>query len=143
MVRLTQGMMMHRHSRWLVLAAGYLLVQGIGGLAWWGMLWFWPETRECFLAPGSPDAALLAFAAPDLLLFVGGSLAVAYGLWAGRAWAWPVLCVHAGAAMYAALYCLSLWRLAPQTWWGAALMGPSLVVPALIAWWFRPGRETP
>lgn len=125
----------------LVAAVGYLASQGIGGLAWWVMLLIWPESRGYFLAPGSPDTSLLAFAAPDLLLFVGGSLAAAYGLGTNRAWAWPVLLLHTGAALYAALFAVSLCWLAPNTWLGAALMGPSLVVPALIAWRLRPGKR--
>lgn len=131
--------MMTTNSRLTALAAvGYLAAQGIGGLAWWGMLFTWPQTRQWFLPPEAPGASLLAFAVADLLLFAGGSLAAAYGLAQRCRWAWPVLCIHSGAAIYAALYALSLAWLAPRTWLGAALMAPSLIVPALIVWQFRP-----
>jgi len=98
----------------------------------------WPASRSPFLAADAPDATLLAFIWADLLLFVGGSLVGGMGLLANREWAWPVLCVHTGAAVYAALYCLTLWFLDPHAWLGGVLMSPSLVVPPLITWHFRP-----
>src|SRR5947208_17162701 len=86
------------------LAVWFLIVQGAGVLAWWLVLLFFPPARAPFMAPGAPDATLLAFLGADLLLYAGGSFAAAYGLGRRRPWAWPVLCFHAGAAAYAALY---------------------------------------
>lgn len=120
------------------LAVTYLTLQGTGGLAWWGMLLCWPASRLLFTATNAPEATLLALGTPDMLLYVGGSLFSAFGLAARRVWAFPILCVHSGAAAYAALYCLTLWCLDPSTWIGAVVMLPSLVVPPLISWHFRP-----
>jgi hypothetical protein len=91
------------------------------------------------MVTGAPDSTLLAFAAPDGILFIGAAGASAYGFWAGRRWAWPLLCVHAGAAGYAALYC---WLLVGLTGGdgllGAVLMSPSLIIPGLLVWELRP-----
>lgn len=124
-------------------AVGYLTLQGLGGLAWWSMLWGWPASRTWFMASGSPASTLWAFAPADLLLFVAGSLLAAYGLGRRRRWAWGLLCLHAGAAAYAALYCLALGWLDSSAWLGALLMCPSLLVPPLLAWLLRPWRDEP
>ncbi len=117
----------------------YLLAQAVGAAVWWCVLLASPPARAPFKAAGAPDATLLAFVVADLALFVGTSAACAYGLWAERRWAWPLLCVHAGAAGYAALYC---WTLVGFTdgdgLLGAVLMSPSLVVPGLLTWRLRP-----
>ena len=118
----------------------YLALQGVLALAWWVVLLVAPETRRHFLAPGAPDVTLLAFLIPDVILFAGASMLAAYGLARGTAWAWPVLCLHAGAAAYAALYCIGLTLMSSGgAWFGAALMAPSLVVPPWLAWRLRPG----
>jgi hypothetical protein len=118
----------------------YLALQGVLALAWWVMLLVAPDTRRHFLAPAAPDITLLAFLIPDVVLFAGAALLAAYGLARGAAWAWPVLCLHAGAAAYAALYCIGLTVLTRGGGWlGAVLMAPSLVVPPWLAWRLRPG----
>ena len=90
------------------------------------------------MAPNAPDATLLAFLGADLLLYAGGSFAAAYGLSRRRPWAWPVLCIHAGAAAYAALYGLALPLFSGGGWLGAALMTPSLIVLPVLVWRLRP-----
>jgi len=122
----------------------FLLAEAVGAVAWWCLLLGWPAARAPFMARGAPDATLLAFAAPDAVLFVATAGAGAGGLWARRPWAWPLLCAHAGAAGYAALYC---WALVGLTGGdgllGAVLMSPSLVVPGVLAWGLRPGGGRP
>lgn len=115
------------------MARAYLVAQGLGGLGWWLVLWGWQPAREPFLAGGAPDSTLLAFAAADLVFFVGGSLAAAACVGSRHRWAAAVLWTHAGAASYAAMYCLLLAWMEPGAWLGAAMMSPSLVVPLLIA----------
>ncbi len=122
------------------LGVSFLVVQGLGGLAWWVVLLTFPKARVFFVAPGAPEVTLLAFAIADLILYVGGSLAAAYGLIRYRAWAWPILCVHAGAAAYASLYVLTLAAWSGRVTVGAAFMAPSLVVPPYLAWRLRPSR---
>ena len=122
------------------LGAAFLLVQGLGGLAWWIVLLTVPASRRFFLAPGAPEVTLLAFVFADLFLYVGGSLAAAYGLLRGWPWGWPILCVHAGAAAYASLYVLTLAAWSGSLTAGAAFMAPSLAIPPYLAWRLRPGR---
>src|SRR5215218_6235931 len=104
------------------IATAYLLATAVGAAAWWVLLLSWPASRAPFLATSAPDATLLAFGVADGVLFVGTAAGCAFGLWKRRRWAWPLLCVHAGAAGYAALYC---WALTAITgggaWLGAAL----------------------
>jgi hypothetical protein len=117
----------------------FLLAQSLGGAAWWIVLLGWPQTRAAFMASGAPDTTLLAFGFADAVFFVGASGVCAYGLWAGQRWAWALLCLHAGASGYAALYC---WTLVGLTGGdglsGAILMSPSLVVPGFLVWRLRP-----
>ena len=115
----------------------YLTLQGLAVAVWWLLLGVRPALRPFFLAPGAPVATLRAFFVPDMAGYLGGSLAAAYGLWRRRPWGWPVLCVHAGAAMYAALYGLTL-PLLLGGGWGSLLMLPSLFVPPYLAWRLRP-----
>lgn len=123
---------------WRRLAVVFLILQSAGVAVWWAVLLTVPRSREPFLARPAPDSTLLAFALPDALLFVGAGMASGMGLAKRCGWAWPVLCVHAGAAIYAALYCGSLALLTGQAWAGAILMTPSLVLPPLFVWKLRP-----
>ncbi len=120
----------------------YLSLQGSGAVVWWALLLVSPAFRRHFLPSDCPDVTLLAFGIADGLLFVGLSFACAIGLMRVRSWAWPLLCVHAGAAMYAALYCVTLTLLTHgQALWGTLLMLPALLVPPYLAWKLRPGGQ--
>jgi len=121
-----------------IVAITFLIAQGVGGGVWWLLLLTWPASRAPFMAEGAPESTLLAFVAADLLLYVGGSLAAAWGIYKHRTWAWPVLCVHAGAAVYAGLYCVVLFLFSPSSWLGALMMAPSIVIPPVLAWLLRP-----
>lgn len=117
----------------------FLGLQAIGACAWWVVMLAWPAMRTPFMAVGAPDATLLAFFAADGVLFIGTAAAGACGLQANRRWAWPVLCAHAGAAGYAALYCWGLTALTGgDGLLGAVLMSPSLFVPGLLVVGLRP-----
>ena len=117
----------------------YLLAEGVLAFAWWVMLLAVPETRRHFVAPGAPDVTLLAFLLPDVVLFAGAALLAAHGLGRQASWAWPVLCAHAGAAAYAALYCVAVTVMSRGgAWLAAVLMAPSLVITPWLAWRLRP-----
>ena len=119
----------------------FLTLQSAGGIGWWLLLWTHPPSRVAFRAPGTSDAALFAFFVPDLIFYIGLGLGCAYGLARRAAWAWPLLCVHAGAAAYAALYTLTLPLFSHANVLGAILMAPSLFVPPYLAWRLRPHLE--
>ena len=117
----------------------FLLAEAGGAVVWWLMLLARPDTRAWFLPCGAPDVTLLAFALPDAVLFIGTAVAAAVGLRRNRRWAWPALCVHAGAAAYAGLYCWMLTALSGgEAWAGAVLMTPSVIVAGILAWVLRP-----
>jgi hypothetical protein len=121
------------------LAAAYLVVQGVGVLAWWVLLLTVPASRSLFTATGAPDAVLLAFLVGDVVLVGVGSLVAAVGVARAARWAWPVLLAHAATAVYAGLYCVSLPLFAGGSGWVAAVaMTPVLVVPAVLAGLLRP-----
>jgi hypothetical protein len=120
-------------------AVWFLTVQGAGVVAWWAALLLFPSARSPFLVPGAPDETLFAFLGADLLLYAGGSFVAAYGLSRRCPWAWPVLCIHAGAVVYAALVGLALPLLSGGAWLGAILMAPSLVLLPILVWRLRPG----
>ncbi|MEO2092281.1 MAG: hypothetical protein ABGY75_22735, partial [Gemmataceae bacterium] len=90
------------------LAVAYLALQAIGAFVWWLILLAVPSSRPYFRSADAPDSALLAFGVADAVLYIGTSALAAIGLHLRRRWAWPVLCVHAGAAGYAAGCCFSI-----------------------------------
>lgn len=119
-------------------AVVFLLMQGIGGLVWWLAILSIPRWRLPFLAPGASDATLLALAPGDLLFYLGGSFLSAWGLRQRRPWAWTVLCLHTGAACYAAFYAMTLSLLSGGGSLGAILMTPSLLILPALVWGLRP-----
>ncbi len=136
--------LMSTDRRWLrVLSITYLLLQCASLAAYWLLLWLMPSVRKPFLAPGAPDSTVLAFAAGDLTIYFGASLAAAYALWRDRRWAWPALLVHAGAAIYAASYAALLAVYEPSRWLGALMMAPALLIPPALAWLHRPPYAPP
>lgn len=114
-----------------LVAAGYLAAQAVGAAIWWTVLFAWPVSRAHFSSPEDSTGTLMSFLVADFLLYIGGSALAAVGFWLNKQWAWPVLCVHAGAASYAGLYCWNLFALTGHNLAGAVLMTPSMIVP----WW--------
>jgi len=126
------------------LTIGYLWVQAIGASLWWGMLAYWPGSRSYFKAQHAPDSTLMAFALPDVILFILAAGISGYGLMMNRRWAYLALCLHTGAACYATLYC---WNLVALTGGdgllGAILMSPSIVALPWFVWRLQPKVEMP
>ena len=117
----------------------YLTLQGTLAALWWLLLAVLPGGRHWFLTPGASEATLWAYLVPDVIGYIGGSFLAAYGLARRRPWGWPILCAHAGAAGYAALYGVTL-PLLSGGGWGSLLMLPSLLVPPYLVWRLRPGN---
>ena len=115
------------------LAVRYFMLQAIAVLLWWGALAVHAPWRTHFRANDAPDASLLAFAAPDMLLLVLGSAAVAVGYSRRRRWTAPLASVVAGASLYATAYVATLWLMGAASPIGAALMAPSTVLSAWAA----------
>lgn len=112
--------------------ACYLILQSLGALTWWGILLIWPASRELFRPSEAPDAILLAFWLPDVLLFIGAALWSAYSLIFAPHRALLPLALHVGGAVYAALYCIETWRQTGESSLAALLMAPSLVVAPFL-----------
>jgi hypothetical protein len=119
---------------WHYLGAFYLLVQSLGAMLWWVILWVEPKARPFFRPADAPDAALLAFFLPDAVLFIGAALWAAKNLMRKPKNARLPLALHSGAAVFAALYCVAQWMLTGEAVWSALLMAPCLVVQPLLLW---------
>ncbi|MBX3385759.1 MAG: hypothetical protein KF768_04230 [Phycisphaeraceae bacterium] len=122
------------------LSIAYLAVQSLSLVAFWVWLAIDPDSRRLFVAANGPDATLLPFGVADILVYGSASSLSAWGLWrTPRAnWVFAALCVHAGAAMYAASYAIGVLFWDPTRWLGASMMLPALFVPPFIAWLHRP-----
>lgn len=117
-----------RRAAVLVLAAESAL-----GLAWWAALLVRDDLGSVFLPPGVDPALVRTFALADLACYVAAPVAAAVGLARDRRWALPVLWLHAGGALYAALWGWGLVLVTGHGLLGAALMTPSAVVLPVLA----------
>lgn len=65
-------------------AARYFTIQGSAGVAWWALLYLYPESHNWFFPDTLGRQAIRALALPDLLTFVAGLLqGAAVGVWLG------------------------------------------------------------
>ena len=119
----------------------FFVVQGVGVIIWWAYLLTFRDAYALFFPRGTPASDVYAMLLPDLFIFAGSSLLAAYALARDHSWSWPLVCIHAGAALYAALYGVSLPLFGEGGWLGGAMMLPSLVIPVLLAWLLRPSRR--
>lgn len=126
------------------LAIIYLIAEALLVSSWWIALFVVPSFRRPFRTESSPDETLLAFAGPDAVMLIGLSLVAAFGLLRQAYWAHSLLTLHAGAAIYATLYCGSLVLISGgQAWLGAIMMSPLGVVAALLPCIIRRGSDMP
>src|ERR1700741_1632526 len=114
-------------------APHYFFLQGVLVVLWWIGLHMRPELRVHFQPPGTPDAVLLSFVLPDLLLLAAGSFAATYAITFGLRWAQPAAWLVAGATAYATLYCLALSVETGGAWLSVVLMVPSALLSVLFA----------
>lgn len=115
------------------LAAAYFAVQGLAVSAWWTLLACAPTARTAFLPNGNHVSALLAFALPDALLLIGGSLVVAALAARADRWAVPVAFLVAGAMGYATLDVLAWSALAGGGWLSFVMMAPAALLSTVFA----------
>lgn len=114
-------------------ALTYLLMQGLGILMFWFLLWQAPPVRTWFVMSGSSPATFLSLALADGLFLPATSLTAGWALWRRRPWHIPALWLHAGAAAYAGLAAVGMWIFDDRLWLGAGLMIPVLITPLVIA----------
>lgn len=116
----------------------FLWVEAIGVFAWWAWLAVEPDAVRFFLPSAFPNQVLASFAVGDLILFATFALLAAVGLRRHRSWAYTALCLHTGAAAYAALFGWGMVVTTGEAWLSAALMTPSLLV---LPWFVRALRS--
>lgn len=112
----------------------YLSVQSVAALLWWALLFLRPEWRAWFKPQTFPDAALLSFVLPDLILFIGAAGWSVHRLLRGAKSLLLPLALHCGAAIYAALFCLMQWLLTGEAVLSMLLMAPCLIVQPWMLW---------
>lgn len=109
----------------------YLLLQALAIGAWWLCLWLVPAARPPFIVGDWPEATLLAFALPDVVVLVLGSLLAAHAVRVHHAAARPLLWLLAGAVAYATLWCAGANLVTGAGWLSTGLM---LAASAGMAW---------
>jgi protein-S-isoprenylcysteine O-methyltransferase Ste14 len=119
--------------------AAYFALQGAGVVLWWAMLFVAPLARGRFQMSAAPDHTLMAFALADLVILAPASLLGAGLLMRRDARAPGILWLAAGAAAYAALYCLAYALRADAGWLGVALMLPAALLSVVCATAATPG----
>jgi hypothetical protein len=122
--------------------AVYLVLQSLAALAWWGLLFAAPAAREAFKPASAPDAVLLSFWLPDLVLFIGAALWAAHSLIYRPTKALLPLALHTAAGVYAALFCFEQWRQTGEAVLAALFMAPCLVVQPAMLWILSKSNET-
>lgn len=113
-------------------AAGYLVLQGIAAAAWWVAIALSPGFRAYFFPADWDDAVWIAIAVPDLVVYVGGSIAAAFALAKKSRHALWVLAVHLGGACYAMLFCVGVTALTGEGALGLIAMLVSVAIVAAI-----------
>lgn len=104
------------------IVALYLILQGAGTAAWWGLLLRVPATVDWFKPRDWPAEALLGFWLSDALLLILGSLATAAAVIQERSWASLALWSLAAASWYPTLYCVGVSVLTEEAWIASAMM---------------------
>jgi hypothetical protein len=115
-----------------------LALEGVAGLSWVALLFVMPGLGSIFLPDDIPPDLIRTFTVADLAFFGVIPLSVALGLRRDWRWAWPLLCVHAGGVLYAALWAWGLVATRGEGWLGAVLMTPPAIVLPLLAYVMRP-----
>jgi hypothetical protein len=108
-------------------AAPYFALQGALTILAWAVIFLWPPIRPHFQPPGIPELMMMAFFVPDMLLFIGGSFAAAYGFARGARWRSSAAWLVTGSMAYAALYTLTI-----LLWTGTAWLPVVVFLPAAI-----------
>jgi len=119
----------------------YLLVQGMGCLVWWILLFQAPDSRSWFLSKQLPEPVLISFWLPDLLILITGSLLAAYGYRKHRSWFSPVLYFLTGGISYVSFYCLALSFSTKGGWLGTLIMSGSMLVMLMSCYVVYSGKK--
>ncbi|MFY9343112.1 MAG: hypothetical protein WAT39_11515 [Planctomycetota bacterium] len=109
----------------------YLLAQAVLIAGWWLWLWWSPAARAPFIAGDCPEATLLAFALPDVVVLVLGSGIAAVLLRREHPAGRPLLWGLAGATVYATLWCLGTNVVSGAGWLSTGMM---LAMSAGMGW---------
>ena len=104
----------------------YFALQGLMGLAWWGAITWNTGVRDAFTPDGYGDRYLMHFWLPDLVLFVGASLATGFLVLRGKKRPVVPAAITLGAVAYATLTTISSSFATDSAWLAPLAMGGSL-----------------
>lgn len=101
-------------------------------MAWWVGLVASSSLSGRFIDTQSKDS-LFAFAIGDVTLLVLLPIFICVGVVKAKRWTVPIAWLHAGAALYATMWVISMMVLNPSLWLGGVLMLPLAVAALLVA----------
>ena len=108
-------------------AALYFALQGLAVIAWWGVLFFVPASRQYFLIERNSEVSLIAFWLADLSFLGFGSLAASWLCIVDHRFKQIASWFVTGAVSYVAIYCLTLAMMTDFGWLGVTLMFPAMI----------------
>lgn len=114
------------------LSIAYLILQSLGVLVWWIGLVTNSSFRYNFIDAQSENS-LFAFAIGDMVLLFVLPIFVCVGIVKAKRWTVPLAWLHAGAALYATMWAISMTVLNPSLWLGGVLMLPLAAAALLVA----------
>lgn len=108
-------------------AAVYFTFQGIGVIAWWGVLYFLPESRVYFQFEVGSQNSLMSFWLADLSFLGAGSIVAGLLCFANSEFKKLAAWFVTGAISYSAVYCLTFAASTDAGWLGVTLMFPAMI----------------
>jgi protein-S-isoprenylcysteine O-methyltransferase Ste14 len=129
------------NARWVV--AGYLILQGAGTAAWWGLLMLASGGIDWFKPRDWPAESLLGFWLSDAVLLILGSFATAAAVVQKRSWASTAIWSLAAVAWYPTLYCLGVSMLTGEAWIASGMMATMAGLTLAMATIHGTGRQQP
>lgn len=104
------------------IVAAYFSIQAFGTLAWWFLLFLWPDSIRLFQPQSWPNEVLRSFFLADLTFLIVGSLVTAFVVLREQVWATNVVWLMVGAGWYPALYCVGASVVTGEAWIASSLM---------------------
>lgn len=117
-----------RHS-----AAIYFVIQGLGVIAWWLVLYFVPSTRQYFVLERSSERSLMAFWLADLSFLGICSLVTAWLCYRDHEYSRIASWFVTGTVSYATAYCFAFALMTDVGWLGVTLMFPAMIWSGVFA----------
>ena len=114
-------------------AALYFIVQGVGVIVWWAVLYLVPSSRTSFQLEANTQTSLLAFWLADISFLGFGSIAAGWLCFRDSQYAQFVSWFVTGAISYVTVYCFAFALMTDRGWLGVTLMFPAMIWSGVFA----------